>query len=233
MATALFVGFSKAGLPGAGILAVPLMALAFEGKSSVGVLLPLLIMGDLLALLRYRHKAKWSDIRGVALWIALGMVLGAIGLKTIDAKPFRPFLGAMVLALLGLELLRNLLKWHQVPHHPLFASSCGMLTGIATTIGNAAGPIMTVYLLARKQDKFQFVGSMAWMFFCINLAKVPIYSAMGLITSESLIYDLKLIPGIVVGALIGIWLLPKINQNVFKWTVLALATFASVRLLML
>ena len=184
-------------------------------------------------MLRYRHKAKWSDIKGVILWIAIGMALGAYGLKMVEASAFRPFLGGMVLVLLGLELVRNLLRLDHIPHHPAFAATCGILSGIATTMGNAAGPIMTIYLLARDQDKFQFVGSMAWMFFFINTAKLPIYIPMGLITQDSLVYDLRLLPGIVVGALIGIWLLPKINQMMFKWLVLGLAGLASLRLLLM
>jgi uncharacterized membrane protein YfcA len=74
---------------------------------------------------------------------------------------------------------------------------------------------------------------MAWFFFIVNVTKIPIYASMGLMTPESLWFDLKLLPGILLGALIGILVLPKINQQVFKLIVLVMAAAASLRLLMM
>ena len=58
--TALLVGVSKTGIPGAGILAVPVMATLFSGKSSVGMLLPLLITADVFAVWYHHRSAPFS-----------------------------------------------------------------------------------------------------------------------------------------------------------------------------
>ena len=50
---AFLVGVSKSGLKGTGMLAIPVLAHLYGGKASVGILLPFLIMGDLLAVKFY------------------------------------------------------------------------------------------------------------------------------------------------------------------------------------
>jgi len=229
--TALITGFAKTGVPGCGILAVPLLAMVFD-KSSVGVLLPMLIVADTIAIIRYRKHAHWAHIKGLFLWVAVGIGFGAFFLSKLDTDIFKPVLGAIVIILLLIDTLRIKLNWRHMPESLWFAALIGILTGIATTIGNAAGPIMTIYLLSRGQHKLQFVGSMAWFFLIVNCSKLPIYYYQGLITKTGLIIDLKMLPAIFIGALIGIWILPKINQRLFKNMVILLAIIASIKLLL-
>lgn len=229
---AVVVGCSKTGVPGMGILAVALMANLMPGetKLSVGTLLPMLIAADLFAVAYYRHHAQWNHIRKLLPWVLLGLVLGAFALD-LTGRWFSLLLGGLVLVMLLVDLLRRGERLAHVPRHPLFAASMGTATGFATTVGNVAGPIMTVYLQAQGMDKNRFMGSMAWFFLIINCTKVPLFIGKGMINRESLLFDACMIPGVVAGALVGRRLFLLIPEKVFAGLVLALAALSALRLL--
>ena len=227
---AILVGFSKCGLPGMGILVVPLMAMAFPAKQSVGVLLPMLIVGDLFAVGFYRRHAQWTKLWGLFPSVATGMVVAAWVLNRVDSAQMKPILGWLVLALIVLEAVRQRAGWHDVPHHPLFVVSLGFLGGFGTTMGNVAGPIMTIYFLSRGLDKNEFIGTFSWFFLVVNVTKVPLFAGLGMMSWGSLALNGCLVPLIALGALVGRWLLPRIPQRTFSLLVLLLATVAAVKL---
>ena len=55
----------------------------------------------------------------------------------------------------------------------------------ASLTANAAGPVMAVYLLLRRVQKMEFLGSNAWLFLIINVAKLPFSGALGLVDGPS------------------------------------------------
>ena len=130
-----------------------------------------------------------------------------------------------------MELIRRRYGWHHLPHAPWFTNSTGLAVGFTTTLGNVAGPIMNLYLVARGFTKEHFMGTMAWFFLIVNASKVPVYGALGLITADTLRFDALLLPFVLVGGLLGRWLLPRIPQKLFETLVLVLAAAAAFRLL--
>ena len=232
-AAAFLVGLSKTAVPGLGILIVVLMATAFEdAKLSVGALLPLLICGDLFAVGYYRRHAQWKRIWPLLPWVAVGMGLAAFFLHWIPNHAFRPFLGGMVLLLVLVELARRKWQWTRMPGHPLFAAAIGAMAGFATTIGNAAGSIMVLYLLSHGLDKQRFIGTLAWYFLIVNLAKVPLFAGLGMITAETLLFDGIVCAFTALAAIVGTRLLPRIPQRLFNTAVLALAALAALKLVL-
>jgi uncharacterized membrane protein YfcA len=98
-------------------------------------------------------------------------------------------------------------------------------------LANAAGPAMTVYLLASRLPKYEFVGTAAWFFFFINLIKVPFSMSLGLITPNTLLFNLMLAPAVLVGLFSGKFLLSKINQTHFEWLLIALSLLGALKLI--
>ncbi len=233
-AAAILMGFSKTGMPGAAILAVTLMALAFpqqDAKLSVGAMLPLLLVGDLFALAYYRRHAQWGRLLGLFPYVLAGMIPAVLVLRETAGAELRGLLGGLVLSLLALEVCRQWLGWTRMPEQWWFAATMGFLAGFGTALGNAAGPVMGIYLVSRGLQKEQFLGTCAWFFFLVNLAKVPVFCWQGMITPETLRFDLAIVGCIVLGALTGVRVLPKIPQRLFNTLVLALAGAAAVRLI--
>lgn len=236
IASALLVGVSKTGIPGVGILVVTLLAQAFGGWESVGIMLPMLIFGDIFAAAWYKRHAQWDKLVRLLPWVLLGLVFGGFALhffgQSKETKALlNPVIGGLVLAMLGLHLLVAHFGAKLAPHSVAGAATTGVAAGFATTVSNAAGPIMTIYLTALRMPKDQFMGTIAWYFFTINLTKVPILASQGLITGTSLRINLLLAPVILIGAFIGKWLLPRIPQQLFENAMLILAAVGAVKLL--
>jgi uncharacterized membrane protein YfcA len=228
----VFVGLTKTGVPGLGILIVPLMATLFPAKQSVGALLLMLIVGDVFAVTYYRRYTQWKRLWGLFPAVAVGIAAGTFTLSKIDSATLKPMLGWLVLCMLGLEIARQRFEWTDVPHKWWFVVGTGFLAGFTTTVGNLAGPIMGIYLISKGMPKHQFMGTAAVFFCIVNLCKVPLFARLGMITGETIRFDVFAIPFIVAGALAGKWLLPRIPQKVFNATVLILAAVAALRLIL-
>ncbi|WFB35388.1 sulfite exporter TauE/SafE family protein [Kiritimatiellota bacterium B12222] len=227
-----FTGTSKTGIPGAGILGVVLLANTMEHtRQSVGVLLPLLIAADIFAVCYYRRHADWKLILRVLPWTLAGLGVGYVTLTFAEGQDFSLLLGGLVLAILALDLLRNRLGWTRIPHHPMYTVFLGIATGFATTIGNVAGPVMSLYLLSLGLDKHKFMGSMAWFFLIVNTLKVPLFISADMITVDSLKLSIWFLPGIVLGALVGRQLFKRIPTKPFAVAVQVLAAAAAIRLM--
>ncbi|MDA0322472.1 MAG: sulfite exporter TauE/SafE family protein [Verrucomicrobia bacterium] len=231
-AVAAMVGLAKCGIPGVAILAVPLMAIVFrDARASVGILLPVLITADCFAVGYYRSHADWPKLAKIFPWVGCGILAGWGALKVADRDLFGPVLGALILALVALDLLRQRGNWTRMPHHPAFAALIGVSAGVATTVANAAGPLMILYCLCHELDKQKFMGSLAWYFLIVNLIKVPIYIVEDMITVESIQFNLAMIPAVALGAVGGRWILPRIPGVMFTRVVLILTVLAAIRLL--
>lgn len=229
---ALLVGFSKTGMPGAAIPAVALMADAFrdDTKLSVGAMVPILLVGDLFALAYYRRHAHWNRLWELFPFVAAGMVPGYLVLGRVDSNVLRVLIGLIILTLLAVLVARNRFGWEKMAERPWFGGLAGVLAGFGTTVGNAAGPVTSIYLVSRQLDKYEFLGTAAWFFFFVNLSKLPFFFALGAITSATLGFDLMVAPAAVVGALLGARVFKRIPQTVFNALVLSLAGIAAVRL---
>lgn len=229
----LLVGLSKTGLPGAGMIAVTVLAFIMDAKMSVGFLLPLLVTGDIIAVILYRHNVVWTQLMKLIPWALAGILIGYHLMGMISSNILRPLIGIIVLTLLSLDLYVHHLSKPVPTGRWYLAAITGIAAGIATMLANAAGPIITVYFLAMRFDKRNFIGTSAWYFLTLNLIKIPffIFQDPPLITRTSFTANLTLIPYILVGALTGMLLLKYISQKWFTIIVRILTLIAAVRLL--
>jgi uncharacterized protein len=242
-AAALMIGFSKTGVPGFGMLSVPVLAVAFGGRASLGTMLPMLIVADLFAIGWYRRHARWDILFGLARWVFVGVAAGAATLWFVQQHPKGPdwpglLIGVLVLAMLALHIYRRRTDNGQSALKKMGNPAAGMAAGFATTASNAAGPITSLYLSSAGLGKDEFMGTSAWFYFFFNLLKVPIYYLIGLVSvapplinTGTLWTNLVVAPGIIVGAIVGRLFLPVISQRAFEDAVVGLAGLASLKLL--
>jgi len=229
---AVMIGASKTGIPGFGILVVPLMAMVFPAKQSTGVMLGMLILADLFAVGYYRRNAIWGHLIRLIPATLAGIVAGFFAMRLVSDAQLKPIIGVIVLGMLAVNWWRTRNSDNaSIPTQWWFAVVMGFLAGLTTMMANAAGPVMIVYLLAMRLPKVEFVGTSAWFFFIANWLKVPFSAGLGLITPESIKLNLIMLPFIVAGAALGIFVLRKIPQRVFEVTVQILALAAAVKLL--
>lgn len=231
---ALLVGFTKTGVPGLGLLIVPLMASVFPARASVGALLPMLLVGDLFAIAYYRRHADWAVLAKLLPWVLVGLGLGYLTLGTLASGGLAVLLGVLVLSLIALKLVEQWTgSWleEHLPHQWWFSILAGVLAGFATMVANVAGAITTIYFLSMGLQKRQFMGTAAWFYLTVNLIKVPFYASLGIITPGSLLFDLKVAGLIVLGALTGRQVFRLLPQTWFDRSILGLAALSAIKLL--
>lgn len=238
---ALVVGAAKTGVPGLGFLAVPWLAwvLAPNSLLSVGALLPLLICADIMAVWLYRKNPAIHHLWQLLPWVLIGLGVGAALILGIPSHWFNPTIGGIVLAMILVHLWR---KWrkHIDPPGRIAGAGVGIIAGTTTTLANAAGPVMNIYLLAQRMPKEEFIAAGAWFFFVVNLLKVPLFLGLGwlgheskiMIDGQTLLMDACLVPAVVAGSLIGRRVVPHIPQRTFESVVLLLAAAGAIRLLL-
>ncbi len=229
---AIFIGLSKTGIPGVGIFPVALFALVYPTTASVGLVLPLLICADIVAVKTYHRHAQWKYLWRLFPWAATGIIIGFGAMKILESSTLIRIIGATFLLMVALHLWRKkFLKDDEIPSGPVFSGAMGLSAGFATMVANAAGPVMTIYLLAMQLPKLEFIGTGAWYFFVLNTFKVPFQAQQGNITARSLFIDGVLVPFVIGGAVWGKKLLPKINQSLFECLSLFFAVVVGIKLL--
>ncbi len=231
---AWLVGASKTGLSGAVTIAVVVFASILPAREATGALLPVLICADLIAVRILRKNVRWSELLRLFPWTALGVGLGSVMLYFSNDLQIQRVIGAIVVGMTAYQLYRRATRKSDVTisQHPAFAPSMGTAAGFTTMVANAAGPFVLIYMLAMRMSKLEVVGTIAWYFLVVNLFKVPFAVGLGLITTQSLWFNLWLVPSVVFGAMAGRWLLGYIDQRSFEWMALGLALLGGLRLLL-
>jgi uncharacterized membrane protein YfcA len=234
---ALCIGLSKSGLAGTATLNVVIMARIFEGNTSVGIVLPMLIVADFMGFLINRKGGSWRQILpmvpAAVIGVLIGWVAGKFFLDPDDKQTPRIVIGVLILALLAFNVLLHHRREQlmALTRHRTFTWGMGFISGVTTMLANAAGPVMTVYLLAQRLEKKEHLGVFCRFFLFINLFKLPFSGNLGLVTGPSLMTNLVLLPGVVAGIVLGWQILKRIKQDAFESVLAWLTAFAAVWLI--
>ena len=209
---AMGIGMAKTGLGGLGMVVVPVMANIFGAKSSTGILLLLLIMADFFGVRYYHMHADLRQLIKLIPSTIIGILTGVFIGNILSDVYFQFLLGAVIISGALIMVIKVDIK-----ENNLFSIAVGFLGGFITMIGNAAGPIMSIYFLSMGFDKNKFIGTAAWFFLFVNLFKVPMHVFIWkTIDLNILLFDLSLFPLILLGALTGVWIVKKIPEQPYK-----------------
>jgi uncharacterized protein len=232
IASGLVIGMAKTGLSGLTLFFIPLMALAFGGRASTGILLPMLCVGDILAVALYRQHGEGKYILKLLPSTLCGLGAGVLVGSHLSDNAFRILLGTIILFLLALMIWQDTnKKKNYYPSAWWFSVLAGLLAGFATMIGNAAGPVMSAYLLSMRLPKNTFIGTAAWFFLLINLLKIPpqIFFWKN-ISASTLAFDAIMIPAVAVGAGIGFKVTGKIPERAYRIFVIVMTGLSAAML---
>ncbi len=229
----MLIGMSKVGVPGISIIVVPTLAFIFGGKLSTGILLPILMMADVFGVAYYRRHAEWKYLFKIIPWAFVGIGLALWVGEIVNDEQFKDIIAILVFLCIGLMLWKDRRKGKNFfPDSWWFAASMGVLGGFATMIGNVAGPIFAIYLLAMHLPKNNFIGTSAWFFLIINIFKFPLHILVWeTITLESLKLDLMTLPAIALGAFLGIKLVKMIPEKTYRAFVIIITALSAFLLL--
>ena len=229
---AALIGMAKTGVHGAGMISIPLLALVFGAKASTGITLPILIMADLFAVYYYHRHASWPHLRRLLPFAFIGIIVGTVVGQLVDEIMFGYVMIAIIFISLGVMVYRERRTDLDIPSLPLFSSTIGVAGGFASMVGNLAGPVMALYLLAMRLPKNQFIGTAAWFFLLLNIAKLPFHIwVWETITWNSSTVNFLLFPAIAVGAFLGFKIVSRIPEKPFRWFVIIMTAVSAIAML--
>lgn len=231
---ALLVGFAKTSIGGVASISVAVFAAVLPARDSTGALLPLLLVGDVVAVRAYRAHADWPTLLRLFPAVVVGVLAGAVFVGRVDDTVMRRTIGVILLALVAVHLWLRLRQRRGRPaagaHGRVATGAYGTLAGFTTMVANAGGAVMSLYLLSAGASVLGFLGTTAWFFLLVNLLKVPFSVGLGLVTPTSLVLDATLVPFVLVGTYVGRRVIARIDHARFEALVLLVIVLSSLPL---
>jgi uncharacterized membrane protein YfcA len=230
---ALIQGLGKSGLKGLSAIIVTIMALVFGSRASTGILIPLMIAADILAVVYYHRYTQWKYLMKLLPSMVIGVVVAAWIGSSISELLFKKIMAVLILLTVVIMIYMDRKKDMGVPKHWLFSGSMGLVAGFTSMIGNLAGAFANIYLLAIRLPKNEFIGTAAWLFFIINVFKLQFHIFVWeTVTYESVFFDLFLIPGILIGFFLGVKIVKLIKNEFYRKLVLIVTAVGAFMILL-
>ncbi|NNC69498.1 MAG: sulfite exporter TauE/SafE family protein [Flavobacteriaceae bacterium] len=224
-----FLGIAKSGIKGLGVIIVVILAFIFGEKASTGILLPLLIAADIMAVIYYNRHTKWVFIRKLMPLMIIGVLVGVWIGHEISESLFKKIMAIIIIISVFIMFVTENRKLTLLPKNTMISGTTGFMAGFTTMVGNLAGPISNIYFLATRLPKNEFIGTAAWLFFIINIFKLPFhFFVWKTVTKETLILNTVLVPFLVLSFFIGVAivkLISNLNYRRFILVVTALGGF--------
>ncbi|MBL7873592.1 MAG: sulfite exporter TauE/SafE family protein [Cyclobacteriaceae bacterium] len=234
LSVALFIGMAKTGVHGTGILAVPMLATVFGGQKSSGILLPILILGDIMGVLYYHRHASWHHLKLLFPWAAAGIILGTIVGNFINDQVFKLIMGIIIVISVAIMIwLEQSGRQDKIPTNIIFAHATGVVGGFSSMVGNLAGSVMGIYLLSTRLPKNAYIGTAAWFFMVVNWFKIPFHVFVWhTITWNTVWFGLTTLPVILLGAFLGVVIIKKISEKNYRWFIIGMTVVAAVGMML-
>ncbi len=226
---AVLIGMSKTGIHGAGMIAVPMLAVVFGGQLSSGILLPILCLADIIGVWYYHRHASWYHLKKLFPWAALGTVLGTVVGGVIDDHTFKLVMAIIIVISVLIMVWLERGRREEIPDNKWFAALTGVAGGFTSMIGNLATSVVAIYFLTMRLPKNAFIGTAAWFFLVINWFKIPFHIfSWKTISWNTFFLDLTTLPFIALGAYLGVFIVKKMKDRAYRYFIIAMTLVAAV-----
>jgi len=226
---ALILGASKAGIKGMGIIIIAIFAYVFGAKSSTGIVVPLLILGDILAVIYYKREVKWNYIIKLIPSVIIGVLVAVWIGKDLPEATFKKGMAVIILISVLYVFWKELRIEAKYPDNWLFTNVSGIAVGFTTMLGNLAGPFSNIYFLATKLPKAQLIATAAYLFFFINIFKLPFHIfSWKTVNAESLTTNLMLAPAVIIGFYIGLKIVNLFSEKSYRIFLLVVTAIGGI-----
>lgn len=225
----MILGISKSGVHSISVVTVTMLAYVFGSKSSTGILLPMMIAADIVAVWHYRSDVQWGHLKRLLPWIVIGIVFGAWFGKDVEEVVFKKVMAGIILFSVVLLFWFEAKTAKKVPTHWTFASTMGLGAGFTTMVGNLAGGLSNVYFLSMRLMKNEFIGTAAWLYFIVNIIKLPFHIFWWkTVRTDSLLINLMLLPFMLLGFFIGLRIVRTMGEGKYRQMILWLTAVSTL-----
>ncbi len=164
--------------------------------------------------------------------MVVGVLVGVWMGNDVSEEIFKKMMAVIIIGSVLIMFYIENRKAINIPNNIWFSSSSGFLAGFSTMIGNLAGPISNIYFLAMRLPKNEFIGTAAWLFFIINLFKLPFHIFVWkTINKETLVLNSVMIPVIVIGFYLGVSIVKLISNINYRKLILIVTALGGFILL--
>lgn len=224
----LIVGLSKAGLLGSlGMVGVPLLSLIMPARDAAGVMLPVLLAMDAIAVYAYRKEVDWRVLRMMLPGAAVGTIVGWVLWAFVSDAAVLLFVGVITLLFILDALLPIRKKLEGLPPSKPWGIFWGSFAGFTSFISHTGGPPFQIYVLPQRLPPAIYAGTSAVFFAIVNTSKLIPYFFLGQLNVHNLQLSAIFIPVGIVGVFAGIFLVRRISMKLFYriayWLVFLLA----------
>jgi len=222
------IGFAKGAFSGLGALLPPILALVLPVASAVGVLLPMLIVGDVFAVSMYWQEWDLDLVKRMLPAGIVGAVAGTFLLASLSTNGLRIILGIFVLIMVAYKFLSDRIEGIRYQPRTWHAPAAGFLSGVASGMFNSGGPAFSSYLLLQKLKARPFIATTAIYFALLNLIKIPGFLYTGVLNLPLLFSLWWVFPFIPIGIWFARIMLTRLSPAAFEWMIVILLIFSSL-----
>jgi uncharacterized membrane protein YfcA len=229
----IFIGLVKGGVTGpiGGAIILPLLSQTMSVPQAAGITLPLLIVGDMVAMRFYWRTWDMKRLKLLLPSSILGIIIGISLLVSLPDLTLRRLLGAITIVIIIYKITSDALRKVAYQHQNWHGYLAGFGSGLMSALANLGGPPITAYLLLQRMEPTAFVGTQTLFFTIVNLLKLPGFLGAGIIDIPTLISIAWVIPLIPIGVWIGRRAIGWVNRLWFERAMVVLLLWASLSLL--
>jgi len=227
----LIVALSKSGLLGSlALVGVPLPSLVMPAREAAGMLLPLLLVMDAIAVWTYRKEADWRILRLMLPGAAVGTIIGWVLWSFVSDAMVLLFVGILTLLFVLDAILPLRKKLEGLPPSRPWGAFWGGVAGFTSFISHTGGPPFQIYVLPQKLTPVLYSGTSAFFFAIVNTAKLVPYYFLGQLNVSNMTHAAMLVPVAIVGVIAGVWLVRRISVKQFYRIAYVLVAALAIKL---
>lgn len=211
----MILGLGKAGFSSIGVLLVPVMSLTISPIQAVGILLPVFLLSDIVAVASWWRTFDRDLLKVMLPGAAVGAGIGWIAAALASEDIIRIFVGM-------LSLLIAYLYWRRRGNQPppreptiikgLFFGAASSFTSFVIHAGSAP---FQMYVAPLRLNPQVFAGTAVFFFAASNLLKVVPYFFLGQFSTQNMLTAAVLVPVAIPATFFGVWLIKRIDTTRF------------------
>ena len=228
----LLVGLSKGGFGGSfALLGTPMLALIIDPLQAVGIMLPILIVMDVVAVTAHRGQ---YDKRALA--ILVPAAIAGIGVGWLTASLVTAAHVRLIVGCVGLWFTLDYLIGRRGDDAPASHSQAkgtlfGAIAGFTSFVSHAGGPPFQIYVLPLRLAPTVFAGTSVLFFAAVNAVKLIPYFALGQFSAANLWTSALLLPLAPIGVFAGVWLVRRLPTKPFYLIIYTAVFLVSIKLI--
>lgn len=210
---------------GFSLVSLPLLGIFLPLKIIVPMLIIYSLVLNTIILYHIRHYINLKPITILVIAGIIGTPFGTYLLRISNENTLKILVGVI----LTFSAITNYFGYKiKVKNEKLTYIPVGLVSGLLNGSVSLGGPPLVLFLTNQGVEKQVFRANLTTYFLILNIITIPTYFINGLITKDVIQYTVYLLPALVGGALLGVALGNKVNENWFKKLTLALITVMGI-----